>query len=127
MNSRSLRSLKTLWNYLPNKFRVLFSLVCALSIFAALLEALVILTFVPFISSLTGTVNDSKISILEGFRVVKILNFDSNLLNFLIFICMIILSSGIRLIYIYLTSINSAKIGTYLSKRVYSTNTFEQD
>ena len=34
---------------------------------------------------------------------------------------MIILSSGIRLIYIYLTSINSAKIGTYLSKRVYST------
>ena len=52
MKSKSLKSLFELWKNLKNSHKILFALVCALSIIAASLEALVILTFIPFITTL---------------------------------------------------------------------------
>ena len=55
MKSKSLKSLFELWKNLKNSHKILFALVCALSIIAASLEALVILTFIPFITNITGS------------------------------------------------------------------------
>ena len=119
MKSKSFKSLLKLWKHLKKSHKILFVLVCTLSIVAASLEALVILTFIPFITNITGS-SDKNSSFLDSFNSTEILDLENRTSAFIIFLTVIVISSLSRLIYIYLTTKTSAKIGSYLSKKVYS-------
>ena len=119
MNSKSLLSLKSLWKNLSNKHKILCAFVCILSILAALLESLVIITFIPFITNISGDLSFTSNQFTGVFEKLDFLNLENKTITFFIFIVFILLSSGIRLLYIFLTAKTSAKIGSYLSKKIY--------
>ena len=120
MNSKSLKSLFFLWKNISKKYQILFGFVCALSIIAAILEALVIITFIPFITNIAGDVDTSSMQVGNAFNIINFLNFENRSIAFITFILVIFFSSATRLFYIFLTAKTSAKIGSYLSKKIYN-------
>ena len=120
MKYRSIISLLNLWSELKNYHKVLFISVCASSIFVALLESLVLFSFIPFITSLTGETSSKSYTVIPDF--LNFFNFaqdEGNTQSFLVFIFIVFLSAICRLGYIYLTNRTSAIIGSYLSRKTY--------
>ena len=124
--SSSFQSLLKLWKNISKLHKFYFLGTCALSIFAAYLEALVIFTFIPFISNITGSSSSDKRLFPVFFDFINLDLKDSNYIIFLTFILMIFLSSFSRLIYIFLTTKTSAKIGSHLSKKVFKHLLYQQ-
>ena len=121
MKSSSIKSLTKLWSELKKVHKYLFISVCMSSIIVAILESLVIFSFIPFITSLSAENSDNNNQVIPDFLNFFQFSQDaSNAKSFLIFIFIIFLSAFCRLIYIYLTTRTSAIIGSYLSKKTYN-------
>ena len=98
MKYRSIISLLNLWSELKNYHKVLFISVCASSIFVALLESLVLFSFIPFITSLTGETSSKSYTVIPDF--LNFFNFaqdEGNTQSFLVFIFIVFLSAICRL------------------------------
>ena len=80
-----------------------------------------IITFIPFITNIAGNVDNFSMQVSYPFNIVNFLNFENSSIAFITFIFVIFFSSATRLFYIFLTAKTSAKIGSYLSKRIYNT------
>ena len=76
--SGSIPSLLKLWKNISKFHKFCFLGTCALSIFAAYLEALVIFTFVPFISNITGTSSTQNNLFPSFFNFINLDLEDSN-------------------------------------------------
>lgn len=120
MKSNSIKSLRKLWSELKKVHKYLFISVCMSSIIVAILESLVIFSFIPFISSLAGDDNKNDLVLPNFLNFFQFSQNASISYSFFIFIFIIFLSAFCRLSYIYLTTRTSAIIGSYLSKKTYN-------
>tara|TARA_A100001388_G_C28773652_1_gene505638 strand:+ start:3563 stop:5275 length:1713 start_codon:yes stop_codon:yes gene_type:complete len=117
MQSKSLNNLFKIWKFSRTKNKIAFCLISVLSIISAVFESLVILSFVPLISSFTSNTSTDFI------RVPVFLDFIGGSLNtktyLILFILLVILSAILRLLFIYSASMNAADLGSSLSTDCY--------
>ena len=117
MKSNSFKNILSLWSHLDKKNKILFVATTFTSVIAAILETQVLITFIPLIKKLTS--NAEKTDLPEQYNLIYS-NLNSAEIStenvLLIFSFLVIISAVIRLIFLYLASINAASIGSHLSK-----------
>lgn len=117
MKSNSFKNLLNLWSHLDKKNKILFLATTFSSIIAAILETQVLITFIPLIKKLTS--NSETQGLPEQYNLIfsGLYSQDTSTEKVLfIFSLLVIISAAIRLVFLYLASINAASIGSHLSK-----------
>ena len=115
----SLENIIDLWGHFSLKNKILFCVTTFSSIISAIFETQVLVTFIPLISKLTSIDSSSNadISLRYNFIFRNLYSENTSTSKVLfIFSFLVVTSALIRLLFLYLASINAASIGSQLSK-----------